>query len=167
MMVGAVPAGFLKKLEYYAVGTETLLGPQSWSCSQPAATNGSSSMAVFPPGSADPTKEQVSGALLRWKDDVQVLETPGTLMGPFSDWHGQVVERELAEGDLLLLYSDGLVEARRGPHQFGLDRLMDVVRSTAGLDPASTVEVVVETAARFSTGGDDDVTVLGYQVRCA
>jgi hypothetical protein len=43
-------------LEFYSVGTETLLGPRGWSCAQLAAADGSSEMAVYPPGVANPTE---------------------------------------------------------------------------------------------------------------
>lgn len=54
-LAGAVPAAVANRLEYYSVGSETLLGPRGWTCNQLHATDGSAQMAVYPPGSPNPT----------------------------------------------------------------------------------------------------------------
>jgi serine phosphatase RsbU (regulator of sigma subunit) len=96
-----------------------------------------------------------------------MLEASGTLLGPFPEWQGSMVTTELVRGDLLLLYSDGLVEARRGQEQFGLGRLVEAVAATVGLGPDPTVQAVAEAAWQFSTGSSDDVAILAYQVSSA
>ncbi len=54
-LVATVPPTSASTLEFYSVGTATLLGPRGWSCAELTAADGSSSMAVYPPGSANPT----------------------------------------------------------------------------------------------------------------
>jgi sigma-B regulation protein RsbU (phosphoserine phosphatase) len=105
--------------------------------------------------------------LLRRGQEVEMLEASGTLLGPFPEWQGSMVTTELVRGDLLLLYSDGLVEARRGQEQFGLGRLVEAVAATVGLGPDPTVQAVAEAAWQFSTGSSDDVAILAYQVSSA
>jgi sigma-B regulation protein RsbU (phosphoserine phosphatase) len=105
--------------------------------------------------------------LLRRGQEVKMLEASGTLLGPFPEWQGSMVTTELVRGDLLLLYSDGLVEARRGQEQFGLGRLVEAVAATVGLGPDPTVQAVAEAAWQFSTGSSDDVAILAYQVSSA
>ena len=55
-LVAMLPRTSAAALEFYSVGTETLLGPRGWSCAQLAAADGSSEMAVYPPGVANPTE---------------------------------------------------------------------------------------------------------------
>jgi len=58
-LLGLVPADLVSKVEFYSSGTETLLGPRGWSCSQVTGADGSSEMAVYPLGNTDPTSEQI------------------------------------------------------------------------------------------------------------
>ncbi len=43
-----------KALQFYSVGSETLLGPKGWDCAQLFATDGSAGMAAYPPGTPNP-----------------------------------------------------------------------------------------------------------------
>jgi sigma-B regulation protein RsbU (phosphoserine phosphatase) len=73
----------------------------------------------------------------------------------------------LRRGDLLLLYTDGVLEAPNAVGQlFGLERLSEVLQQTADA-PLSVVKESVLTAVRGHTGGPlthDDVTVLAIEV---
>lgn len=46
----------VKSLEFYSVGSESVLGPQGWDCAQLFATDGSAQLAVYKPGSPNPVK---------------------------------------------------------------------------------------------------------------
>lgn len=41
----------VRALEFYSVGSETVLGPRGWDCAQVFATDGSAQLMVYPPGS--------------------------------------------------------------------------------------------------------------------
>jgi len=71
-----------------------------------------------------------------------------------------VAEESLEPGDLLLLYTDGVTEARRGDEPFGDDRLAAILRDR-GRDPQTVVDAIVDAVLAHS-GGDlaDDVAVL-------
>jgi serine phosphatase RsbU (regulator of sigma subunit) len=66
----------------------------------------------------------------------------------------------MAPGDLLLLYTDGVTEARRGLELFGekrLERLLRRKRITAGRLPS----LVLDQVLAFSSGSlHDDMAVL-------
>lgn len=56
----------------------------------------------------------------------------GPMLGAFDDaeWRSDVLE--LGEGDGILLYTDGLVEARSADERFGIDRVIELVATRAG-----------------------------------
>jgi PAS domain S-box-containing protein len=64
------------------------------------------------------------------------------------------------EGDLLVLYTDGIIEARRQGREFGEEGLRDALRDSAGEDPAQLARSVYG-AARTWCGGrlTDDVAI--------
>jgi serine phosphatase RsbU (regulator of sigma subunit) len=78
-----------------------------------------------------------------------------------------VGQEQLQPGDLLLLYTDGVTEARSPDGEFfGLDRLVDlVVRNlAAGLPAAETMRRVVRALLEHQSGDlDDDATLVLVQ----
>lgn len=75
---------------------------------------------------------------------------------------GQVVER-LAPGDLLLLYTDGVTEARnRAGEEFGLTRLEAVLRANAAAPVEAALAAVRQALEAFDEGEPqlDDLTLV-------
>ncbi len=54
-LAGAIPPTAALHLEFYSIGTETLLGPRGWSCAQLTGADGSAAMDVYPRGQPNPT----------------------------------------------------------------------------------------------------------------
>jgi serine phosphatase RsbU (regulator of sigma subunit) len=83
-------------------------------------------------------------------------------LGAFSFGGHQLLEANLTPGDLLLAYSDGVVDARSPEGEFfGEDRLHDVLTDCPG-DPRLAMKRVIEAVESF-TRGDlqyDDVTLV-------
>ncbi|MDQ1705332.1 MAG: phosphoserine phosphatase RsbU/P [Frankiaceae bacterium] len=99
--------------------------------------------------------------LLRRADGtVEVIEAPGGLLGCLPDPAVKDVRLLLEPGDLLLLYTDGVSEARRGDDQF-TDRRLQALLSSTCPDPRTIVDVVIEAVLAHS-GEElaDDVAVL-------
>jgi anti-sigma regulatory factor (Ser/Thr protein kinase) len=70
-------------------------------------------------------------------------------------------------GDLFVLYSDGVTEARSSRGElFGPERLEECVVSNGRLEPTSLVEAIRQTVATFTGSGrlTDDLTVVAIQV---
>jgi serine phosphatase RsbU (regulator of sigma subunit) len=106
----------------------------------------------------------VDTLVVRRGGEAVTLVSTGTPLGllqpglPFGE-----SELTLEPGDVLVLYSDGVTEAQNaGYEEFGLDRLLDVVRAHAAEPPATLIARVLEAIDRFA--GDapqfDDITLL-------
>jgi sigma-B regulation protein RsbU (phosphoserine phosphatase) len=67
----------------------------------------------------------------------------------------------LEAGDRLVLYTDGLVEARNEQGElFGEVRLNAALRATAGLMPNAAADRLIAAAQQWARSQDDDLTVL-------
>jgi serine phosphatase RsbU (regulator of sigma subunit) len=77
---------------------------------------------------------------------------------PEPEW--TAVETELAPGDTLVLYTDGVTDARRGSERFGEARLLDCVAAAAGDPEALISSVRVALAAFRDCPAEDDVALL-------
>jgi PAS domain S-box-containing protein len=67
---------------------------------------------------------------------------------------------ELRVGDYLVLYTDGVTEARRDRELFGERRLMDVVRGSQGQSAQEMAQGVREAAQAFAVELRDDLEVM-------
>jgi len=79
----------------------------------------------------------------------------------------QVGAVTLTSGDLLLLYTDGVVEVMtREGEEFGLARLQAVLRDVRALPAAVIINAIIQTTQRYagSTSYPDDYTLM--VVRC-
>lgn len=101
--------------------------------------------------------------VLRTDGAVERVGEHGHLLGSFPEWTGRTSGAELAPGDLLLLFSDGVTEARRGDEQFGDDRLEAVLRSTAGSSAEQVVATVEIAVLDFAGELSDDVAILALR----
>jgi sigma-B regulation protein RsbU (phosphoserine phosphatase) len=98
-------------------------------------------------------------------NSIVYLDRGGTVIGLFNDRHYEEGRVTLASGDRLLLYTDGITEARNMDGQeFGDDRLVNLMTQPEGPGHALT-ENVIEAATTFSRGNfEDDLTVLALSI---
>ncbi len=100
-----------------------------------------------------------------WHDrEVRPLRATGPLI--MLDPDGEYMSREipLATGDLLLLYTDGLAEARAGEQLFGEDRVANTLRRDPGVAPDVLCKSLLEAAREFATEPmTDDVAILAIR----
>jgi sigma-B regulation protein RsbU (phosphoserine phosphatase) len=96
--------------------------------------------------------------------DYQTTEG-GTLIGILSEPRVATRMIRLEPGDTLILYSDGLTEARTAPRgeRFGDDALRDFVESRGPTDATAAVRALTGLLAEMSDV-DDDVAVMAFSV---
>ncbi|MEY9212493.1 SpoIIE family protein phosphatase [Thermobifida halotolerans] len=105
--------------------------------------------------------------LLRADGTAEYRHTPGGLVvGILPDAHFGTATAHLAPGDTLLLYTDGLTEARvdSDRNRYGEEALRDFAAATAPATASSTVAAVRDLLADFGDGLDDDTAVLALGV---
>jgi phosphoserine phosphatase RsbU/P len=100
-----------------------------------------------------------------WHDrEVRPLRATGPLL--MLDPEGTYTSREipLDVGDLLLLYTDGLAEARSGQQLFGEERIANTLRRDPGVAPDVLAKTLLEAAKDFATEPmSDDVAILAIR----
>lgn len=103
--------------------------------------------------------------LIRAEGATELLETPGgMLVGALPDavFAGRAVH--LAPGDTLLLYSDGLTEARvRGRERLGEERLREFIDALGPVSAPALIAALTELLAGFD-GVDDDTALLALGI---
>ncbi len=107
-------------------------------------------------------------ALLVHEDGaVEELSEGGTILGAFPVVEFKEELRFLRPGDMLLLYTDGVTEARnRAGEEFGVPRLIDLA-VTARARPAAKIVSAIERAVRSYSKKrvpDDDLTLIVLKV---
>ncbi len=100
-----------------------------------------------------------AGAHLR---AVEHLGPTSTVLGLFDDWQCVSAEVQLAPGDILMLYTDGVTEAPNAEgEEFGESRLIETLRCHRGLPVASLLATVERAVQQFSGAEQaDDITVV-------
>jgi serine phosphatase RsbU (regulator of sigma subunit) len=94
---------------------------------------------------------------------VEWLSSTCTVMGLFEAWQCEIAEVELAAGDTLVLYTDGITEAENADgEEFGASRLLDTLGSHSHLPAVALLQAVVGAVQQFSGGTEqqDDITLV-------
>jgi sigma-B regulation protein RsbU (phosphoserine phosphatase) len=93
----------------------------------------------------------------------------GPLLGVMDEAEWPLTPFTLGAGETLVLYTDGLIEARRGDEQFGTERACAMLDAERAAAVEARVERLVDAARRHDDGSlRDDVVVLALEhVRAA
>lgn len=104
---------------------------------------------------------------------IESIEVPGMAAGV--DPGGNVFKRsvkdhriEMATGDILVLYTDGIIEAvNREDEEFGLDRLRNAILGSDSPDADQVVQAVMDEVGDFCKGmaQSDDITLIAVEKR--
>jgi ketosteroid isomerase-like protein len=90
------------------------------------------------------------------------LFTGGPIVGAFPDAHFESEKLRLAPGDSLVMFSDGVTEARNGAsEEFGEERLLTSLQENAAAKPSDLLAAIFSTVHAFCGKVDpsDDITV--------
>jgi serine phosphatase RsbU (regulator of sigma subunit) len=102
--------------------------------------------------------------VLRAGGDVHPSGRPGSLIGVLADpvLHESTIE--IAAGDTIVLYTDGVTEARGPDGRFGTDRLAAVLAMSVALGPGQVVERIDRAVAAFRAGEPtDDAAIVAFR----
>jgi len=104
--------------------------------------------------------------LLKANGSIYKIGQPGRAIGVFDDANLTEQEANLAPGDALVLYTDGVLEARSPDGLlFGEGQLMALLRSSVGLDASTIASRIERTALNFQEQTPrDDIAVLVLRV---
>ena len=100
-------------------------------------------------------------------DEVERFPSEGTILGFLPDDTHDLRRATLDEGDVLLLYTDGVVEATDpSGEMLGEERLAEMLREAAGGTASEVLEAVFGAVDEFSNQSpkSDDVTAVVIKV---
>lgn len=99
--------------------------------------------------------------LLLRDGEVQEVQENGLMLAAFDFASYSTVSRGLEEGDRILLYTDGLVEASNAAGEFfGHEALRETLRQTAGCSATKAAERILTSVQKWSAAQDDDLTLI-------
>ena len=103
-------------------------------------------------------------AFLFQEDGVKPLRSTGPLLmlDPGADYFSREIPME--SGDLVVMYTDGLAEARQGSSQFGEDRIIKAAERELNAAPDVLCKALLD-AAKDHAGGiiDDDTAIMAIR----
>jgi PAS domain S-box-containing protein len=98
--------------------------------------------------------------VVRTTGSAEFLECAGTLLGVVPDPELVDVHAELAPGDALVLYTDGVTEARNEGQQFGEERLLEMLGGLAGSTADEIAGGLAAAVDSFRRSASDDTAIL-------
>ncbi|NUQ76703.1 MAG: SpoIIE family protein phosphatase [Polyangiaceae bacterium] len=93
----------------------------------------------------------------------ELIATLGPWVGAMNDVGHAVTDEKLRlmDGDLMVLYTDGVTEARNAAGaQLGMDRLLDTIEANQNEPVERIRDKILDEVAAFSPQQDDDITLL-------
>jgi sigma-B regulation protein RsbU (phosphoserine phosphatase) len=105
--------------------------------------------------------------LLRKDGSVERLNPTGAVLGVHQKFTFEERQTHLAQGDLMLLYTDGVTEAENDAGEmFEEERLIDFVKNHRSDSPSKLLDDLVDRVREFSKEGilADDLTVIAFRI---
>lgn len=104
--------------------------------------------------------------LARADGRVEALRSTGMVLGVFPDTEYRAVSLPLQKDDRLLLYTDGITEARNGDgEEYGEERLAAALATHRHKSGAALHASIMDDVNGFAAGFEDDATLLAVAVR--
>lgn len=97
---------------------------------------------------------------------VRRLEATATVLGVFPDWDCEEGAIELAPGETLVVFSDGVTEAGvDSDEEFGEERLLSLLQAQRSAPLEALIEALIGEAQRCGGAENDDITVAALRAR--
>jgi len=101
----------------------------------------------------------------RAETGVDVLTEHSPVIGAFAGIKYANGATRLARGDILFLYTDGLIEARRDREQFREERLIDFIRKLEAVSARQLPDIVFREVVDFAGGRlSDDIAIIAVSL---
>jgi PAS domain S-box-containing protein len=102
--------------------------------------------------------------LLHADATLRTLQVSGPMLGAFEGLDYDTHTVTLDAGDVLIFYTDGVIEARRDGRFFGEERLVELVGSLGGRSAQEIAESIADAAWQYGGGTlRDDIAVLALK----
>ena len=99
--------------------------------------------------------------VMRADGRIESIASSGPVVGMLSESRWNSHTTRLEPGEMLILYSDGLIEARStSDEEFGIDRLEAVLRTQPRTSARQTAEAVLAAVERHVASREDDLTLV-------
>ena len=103
--------------------------------------------------------------ILVWRvktGECERIETPGPWIGAADQLDHVIVENQLVleSGDLLVLYTDGIVEAKGESERYGIERLCAAIAKHAHDPIAEIPSAVIASVTSWAPRQDDDMSIV-------
>ena len=96
--------------------------------------------------------------------EAHTVGVPGTMLGAVPQARVGTATIDLRSGDVLLLHTDGVVEARRNGAEFGEARLLRLLSAMSDPRPAETVDGLLNAVRWYRTTAPDDIAVVALRI---
>lgn len=96
------------------------------------------------------------------------LDAEGLILGIKKEVVFEEKIRPLNQGDLILFYTDGLIEAENADKEFfGLERIKDVLKQQSGANPQQIIHALKDALQRFCVDAvfADDITFMVFKAK--
>ncbi|MGZ8931359.1 MAG: SpoIIE family protein phosphatase [Methylosarcina sp.] len=96
------------------------------------------------------------------------LDAGGLILGVNKNVSFEENTITLAKGDIILLYTDGLIEAENAQGEFfGIDRVCDIFREHSGQTPRQLMDIVLSQLKQFcrTESFNDDITLMVFKCK--
>src|ERR1700679_1968202 len=106
-------------------------------------------------------------AIVVRRNGASLIESSSLPLGMFRETEFSARRVQLQTGDTLFLYTDGLSEAASETDEYGVDRVMTLVRQQSARQPAELIAACLDDMRAFTNGSQrfDDMTVMAVR-RC-
>jgi serine phosphatase RsbU (regulator of sigma subunit) len=102
-----------------------------------------------------------AATIVRPEGEVGQLIANSPLVGAFPESVFTTSASGLRRGDVLFLYTDGVIESRRDAIMYGEERLFEFLATLPGREPARVIDAVMAEIVRFSGSAlGDDIALL-------
>lgn len=108
------------------------------------------------------------GASSEAENKIERLEQGGTVLGLFFDAEYEDAELKLGSGDVLVAFTDGLIEARSPQgEEFGEDRVIQSLLETSALSASEIEQHILSSVKQWTNDAEqeDDLTLVIFKVK--